>query len=562
MVRAFPVIWSIIFNICLGLFFPFLSKGQNQQIADSLIIELKNIKVQDSVKYQILLDISFNHSDPAVKLSYAQQLYNMAKEQSDLLWTYRGLYNVGIAYRLMGNLTQAIDAYFRCAEIAEKLGLNDKLGEVYNELANVYSVDGNHSNSVKFYNKSIVILREEEDSLLLAAALMNAGDEYFNADKLDSALLLFEESGQIFSLLDYPVGNAYNLGNIGLVYAKQNKHDQAESNLFEASKILEESGDRYPVAVYDTYMADIYFQKGDLKRALYYATKSYDVSIELGLKEQIRDASLKLSELYQQNEDFENAYSYQSQYLAYRDSINNEETIRKMADLRTEYEVSQKQVEIDLLESQQLIQYVVSASMAVVILLLAFLAFVYYRNNKRRQLTNQLLQEQKEEIEAQRDQLEALNETREKFLSIVSHDLLGPVNSFKGFSTLIKFSLEDNNIEELKELNVQFDKSVNNLSTLLTNLLDWTVTQRGTIPYKPQKLDLQDIANELIILFENMAAAKEITLESSIDTTTYLWVDLNSTKTILRNLVSNALKFTTAGGTIKLSVNISNDIAA
>lgn len=542
--------------------FPKQIRGQDQNLADSLVQVFRGRSYHDSAELRLIRDIAANHTQVDSIIYYSNILIRLSSNKSDYLWMHRGYLNQGHAYRKKGDLDKAIESYFKSAEAAENINYSLGIAGAFSALGTVYRVEKNYKTALEYYNNALLKFREAKDSINLAKSLMNTGELYRTIKTMDTALVYFEESSRIFKLLDFKIGSAYNLGNIGLVYAEQGQHLLAEENLNKATEILTQLGDFYPIAVYDTYMADIYKEKGNMPKALEYAYRSLEVSMKNGLKEQIRDASLKLSELYQQNEDFKNAYSYQSQYLAYRDSINNEETIRKMADLRTEYEVSQKQVEIDLLESQRLIQYIVSASMAVVILLLAFLAFVYYRNNKRRQLTNQLLQEQKEEIEAQRDQLEALNETREKFLSIVSHDLLGPVNSFKGFSTLIRFSLEDNNIEELKELNVQFDKSVNNLSTLLTNLLDWTVAQRGAIPYKPQKLDLQNIANELITLFENMAAAKEITLESSIDTTTYLWVDLNSTKTILRNLVSNALKFTSAGGTIQLSVNVLDDIAA
>ncbi|MEQ8572981.1 MAG: HAMP domain-containing sensor histidine kinase, partial [Fulvivirga sp.] len=206
-----------------------------------------------------------------------------------------------------------------------------------------------------------------------------------------------------------------------------------------------------------------------------------------------------------------------------------------------------------LLESRQRMQNILFASMSTIIILLAFLAFMYYRNNKRKQMLNMIITERKEEVEAQRDQLEAMNETREKFLSIIAHDLLGPVNSFKGFSTIMKFSIDQNDTEDLKQIHSQFEKSVDGLSSLLTNLLDWSVTQQGTIPYKPEKVELKTLVDELVNLFKNMADTKNIEIKSTIDTDVDMWVDVNSVKTILRNLVSNAIKFTVDGGSITIS---------
>jgi signal transduction histidine kinase len=271
------------------------------------------------------------------------------------------------------------------------------------------------------------------------------------------------------------------------------------------------------------------------------------------LKEQIRDANLKLSELYDAQNDYQKAYFHQSQYLVYRDSINSEEKIREIADLRTEYEVGQREAEIALLKTEQKNRYVTFISMALIIVLLSILSFLYYRNSRKRQTINSLLNEKKEEAEAQRDQLEAFNETRVKFLSIIAHDLMGPINSFKGLSYLMNESIKSQNQNDLIDIHASFDKTINNTSKLLSDLLDWSVTQQGKIPYQPEKIALKSLSSELTDLFSNMAEAKEISLKTDIPDGLNLWADVNSTKTILRNLVSNALKFTTEGGEINIT---------
>jgi two-component system NtrC family sensor kinase len=530
-----------------------LCLSQDQRVADSLKKIYNHNELSDSKKLEVLRNISLNERKADTSIYYSNELISLASKLNSKLYLHRGYLQRGHALREKGNLDKAAESFFKSAEIANSMSYISGVGGSYLALGDVYSVEGDHINSTNYYNKAISILRSETDSIPLATALLNAGDEYFNADKLDSAILLFEESGKIFKNQNYLIGTAYNLGNVGMVYAKQDQPEKAESNMQLAIEILSELGDYYPIAVYDTYISDIYLEKGDFDRALQYAQHSLDIATDHGLKEQIRDASLKLAELYEYKEEYQTAFEYQKQYLAYRDSINNEETVRKMADLRTEYEVSQKQIEIDLLESRQRMQNILFASMSTIIILLAFLAFMYYRNNKRKQMLNMIITERKEEVEAQRDQLEAMNETREKFLSIIAHDLLGPVNSFKGFSTIMKFSIDQNDTEDLKQIHSQFEKSVDGLSSLLTNLLDWSVTQQGTIPYKPEKLELKSLVDELVDLFKNMADTKKIKLMSAIDKRVDIWADINSVKTILRNLVSNAIKFTVDGGSITIS---------
>ncbi|HSI76117.1 MAG TPA: tetratricopeptide repeat protein [Lunatimonas sp.] len=112
---------------------------------------------------------------------------------------------------------------------------------------------------------------------------MNAGDEFFHRQNFDSALVYFEESGSIFEQVNYPIGKAYNLGNIGMVYANIGNADLAESNINEAIRILEELEDYYPISIYLIYMADIYMEKGDQFAALSYAQRSLELGQIHGL---------------------------------------------------------------------------------------------------------------------------------------------------------------------------------------------------------------------------------------------------------------------------------------
>lgn len=545
------------------IFFGLTATAQNQSDADSLIqvFQLKR-DMNDSVKLQVLSGIFINHVDPDVRLRYAEIAFDIAQNLEDNVCLYKIKLNMSHAYRKKGDLEEALEQLFQGMNYVKLIGDKKREAVIFTAIGTVYKVGKNHSTALKYFNLGISKFREVKDSIKLATSLSNTGELYRTSHILDTALMYFEESLEIFKLRTSVVGIAYNLGNIGLVYAEQDKNDLAEQNINEAIRILEELGDTYAIAVYDTYMADIYKDKGDYQRALEYANRSYKEAAKGGFKEQIRDASLKLSELYSDLQDFEKAFDFQSQYIAYRDSINNEETIRKMADLRTEYEVSQKQAEVDLLNEQKRNQQIIGVGLTIVILLIAALALMFYKNGKQRQQTNLILSEQKEEIEAQRDQLDELNQSKDKFFSIISHDLRGPVHAFKGMSRLIKMYIDQNCIDELAELNQHFDKSVDQLSTLLDDLLDWAVSQQGKVPYSPEEVSLHDLSEDVMGLFQNMAQAKKINLTTSIPENIQLWVDSNSLRTILRNLVNNALKFTEEGGSVTLSAEKDGDMAA
>ena len=534
--------------------------SQKQSKSDSLIQVLdSNKNLEDTTKLRVLNSIFADNSvKPVLRLKYIKQAYEIANRLDKPIWLYSCALNEGYVYKKQGNLEQALKSLIESANYANQL--DDKLREAisYGAIAGVYKVENNYKTALNYYNKCISAFREIGDSTRLGSYLMNTGELYRTNHILDTALLYFNESGRIFFKLNYKVGSAYNLGNIGLVYAERGEHELAEKNLLEATKILNELGDKYPVAVYNTYMADIYMSRNDFNRALAYAKNSYDVSMEQGLKEQIRDASLKLSELYEIDKDYENAFKYQKKYIAFRDSINNEETIRKMADLRTEFEVAQKQAEVDLLNQEQNTYFIIGLSLLALIILTGALAWIFHKRNLEKLESNKLLTEKKAQLEYQRAELQRLNNTKDRFFSIISHDLRGPVNAFRGLTSIIKYSVDEKEYDKLPEIVERINNSSAQLSLLLDNLLDWAVNQQEQFPFDPEKIVVSEFFNKMTGIFQNMADSKGIELKTNFESELAVWADRNSLRAILRNLVNNAIKFTEKGGSVTLSA-VSNN---
>ena len=189
---------------------------------------------------------------------------------------------------------------------------------------------------------------------------------------------------------------------LGMVYAEQGKDAEAEKNIGQAINMLEELQDYGAISVYLTYMSDIYLKKNQWNTALNYAKRSLDLAQKYGLKAQIGDASLKLSELYEHNGDYKISGKYYKDYITYRDSVLNLKAIEEMADLRTNYEVSQKQSEVDLLEKESQIQMLTARRQKNIIYAIAaglFITFLFalgwfnrYRYVKK---TNLIIEEEK-----------------------------------------------------------------------------------------------------------------------------------------------------------------------
>src|SRR5690606_40126932 len=136
-------------------------------------------------------------------------------------------------------------------------------------------------------------------------------------------------------------------------YAQQGKDSLAKAHINEAIEILENLELYYPISVYLTYMSDIYLNQGNREAALNYSEKSLELATKYGLKDQISEAALQISKLYEDAGNYKSSLNYFKEYSKFKDSVSNLFKVQEMADLRTNFEVSRKQVEVDLLSQQK-----------------------------------------------------------------------------------------------------------------------------------------------------------------------------------------------------------------
>jgi len=374
-----------------------VSFAQDRKLADSLKVIYEEGNITGVDKLELLRNLSFNTAnDIEESLNYSKELITLATESGNFNYLYRGFSQRGQAYQRAGNLTMALESFIKGSEAASKLEDKSFEGGAYLTIADVYSKIGNAVNAENYYSKSIDILRKTEDSLTLASALLNAGDEAFKNEHFEKALGYFEESGLLFKQVNYPIGTAYNLGNVGMVYAEQGKDALAEQHINEALVLLEELEDYYPISVYLTYMSDIYLRRKDFSKALNYAQRSLDLATQYKLKEQISDANLTLSKLYESNGNQVASLKHYKQHIAYRDSIINLENVQQIADLRTDFEVSQKQIEVDLLEQKRKTQRIVTFATAIALFFIGILAILWYRRYLFIRKTKKIIEEERD----------------------------------------------------------------------------------------------------------------------------------------------------------------------
>ncbi|NER11304.1 adenylate/guanylate cyclase domain-containing protein [Muriicola jejuensis] len=468
-IRDIAKTYRILLFLCLCLNLGF---SQNKAVSDSLLEIYEAGEFSQESEIILLRDITYSLSDPDEIIHYGELLLEQAKEADSLNLIFQGYLQLGNAYKLKGDLGLALENYFEAVVIAKEVKDQKQLGRVFIAIAGAYSSMGSTDNTIRYYQDAIQILKSEQDITNYAKAIENLGDEYLLMSKPDSALLLFKESGELFSKINYREGLAYNTGNTGLAYALLGQNELAEEKMTAAIAIMEELGIYYPIAVYLTYISDIYADKGDWDNAFEYALQSLTLAKRYGLKAEISDAYLKLSEFYERTGYTGAALKYYRNYVSFRDSVQNIKAVQQMADIQ----LAQKQVELDLANQRRKTQNIIAISTGIASFLFILLAVGLYRRNVYIKRTNAIIEQEKEKSEklllnilpektanelkkhgaVKADKLESVTVLFTDFLSFTTHsertDPEQLVNSLGTYFTAFDDIIEKYGLEKIKTI--------------------------------------------------------------------------------------------------------------
>lgn len=162
------------------------------------------------------------------------------------------------------------------------------------------------------------------------------------------------------------------------------------------------------------------------------------------------------------------------------------------------------------------------------------------------------------EIKIKNEQLQKLNAEKDKFFSIIAHDLKSPFNSIIGFSDLLVEQMKERDCDGVEKYAMIIQESSNRAMDLLMNLMEWAKSQSGRMEFSPVHFDLAQLINNVVQILNDTAKQKSINITRSLTPDSKVFADKDMISTVLRNLLANAIKFTYPGGEINISVEKSN----
>nr|WP_152426542.1 tetratricopeptide repeat protein [Cesiribacter andamanensis] len=501
-------------------------------------------------------------SDYESALDYCYKALKITEEREYKQEQAETLHLIGDIYFEVGNSYKAIEHYMQALAMAESLSLYPEVVKIFNKIGVVYTALGSDQKSIEYHKKALRISKNNEYNPGIAASNYYLAITYTQVGNLDLALEMQHIALALRQNMQDLEGQAICYMALGKIYLLKTDYDKALVQVNSAYQLYDQIGDTDGTARALNQMGAIYIEKKDFAQAINQLKLALSLGEQFNNKKVMRDSYEYLYNCYAALKNYEQALHYKDQFIAISDFIYGEESERRMAELQNRFEIEQKESEIAVLKKDKQIRDLALQEQAnfrnFLIILLVLLSVIFtlvlylFRNHRR---SNQQLKSVNEHINRQNGELQELNATKDKFFSIISHDLKGPLNSLTSFAGLLINHTDALSKDEIKMLATDLDKSIKNLLSLLNNLLEWSRSQSGNLDIKVEPLDVRELVYANAELLQRTAENKEITLHTRVPANLKGFADKNQMNTVLRNLISNALKFTEKGGSVEVEVN-------
>lgn len=490
------------------------------------------------------------------------ELYLQISDSTSLTDTY---INTGVVYVLRGHYHHALENFSRALEFAKATGNQDRVAKTLLNIGVIHNKMQNYKQAIEYYKESLEVSMALGDKVEISKALTNIGTNYIPMEEYDLAELfirrgldLKEELGDLRS-----ISNCYNY--LGEIYFFTGAYNKAVNENIRAIELKRELNDREGLARCFAGISRSYLELGRFSLAAAYADSSLDLSLELGLLEQIVDAYAIQKDIMVEAGNYRQAYELSELHKIFSDSLMGENKARAVQEIEFKYksemlaeenERLQIQTEMDGLLINRHRKIIISVSAAIIMFALALI--MLYVLNRREKHFSRSLRKKNQIITKQNIQLETLNNTKDKILSVVSHDLRGTIgNQLTALSLLAREDFKD--VGERKLVFSRLANSATLSLEILENLAHWINLQEGKIEYIPEEGNVESILHTEIKYFSESLANKELVLIKEIKDSCIGVFDELMIRSVIRNLLSNAIKFSRRGGEIRVITRRSGD---
>ncbi|MGY6522910.1 MAG: tetratricopeptide repeat-containing sensor histidine kinase [Mongoliitalea sp.] len=563
--------WTVIIGIAL-IYRP-IAAQQNQEIDSlaSFVLEATN----KSEKLQALNQLTFllRERELDKALGYALSAESLAIELNDstALGTAKG--NMGWIHYRKGNWNLA----FRYSKDAYLIGLATKnrsdLAMVLNNLGALYYQQTNYIQAISYFKEAYELALSVDDTYTVIRSLNNIALNYSKLNELDSALVYANEalaqnkaSGSIYF-------TSFTMRVIGDVKLAKNEIQEAidvyESALTEASHQRLHS---FESSVFHR-LGKAYFLLGNYSKAVELLEKGRVIAEEGGFQDELIQTYYNLYLVYDQLSNVPAAFVNLEKYVTLNKVREEASDKDKLKLIQGMFEVDRADAELTALKAEsevkniklQLYQRFTFLGVVAGFILITLMLWMTFLNRSKNMLYQQLLLEtdlvkkQKVDLELNSKELELANTTKNKLLSIIGHDLKAPVAQLKGVLQLIVD--KDLSKSEFEEIHKNILRNVDDLYINLDNVLFWSISQMEGFNIQKIPVPMIECVEAAFNLLRFLAEEKNVLIEIDVDKSLTIETDKNILTLILRNVLSNAIKFSNRYSVVTIKSSLNDSIA-
>ncbi|WP_407931616.1 tetratricopeptide repeat protein, partial [Ignavibacterium album] len=580
------------------------------QVNIDSLISLSKVK-EGKEKLSLLIKIGYylSSDNPREAIKYLDEAIFLAEQSNNKLKKADALFNKGVALWHLGNISESEQHYDRAKVIYEEFKDTLSLTKLYNSRAINYSMRGRTDLALEIFFKSLDYAKKFADRPTIFNTLFNIGIVFDNRAELDKALEHYIQSldycddiaakalvenyiAEIYltkndlltaeKYLNEAILHAQRSGdsnslvwsytNLGNLNFQQNKMDEAEKNFNKALELARKSEYKLDIIHSLTELGKFYYRNKKYKYSEEYLRESLNLAKEVNSLQDLVNITSFLTKIYSETNRFKEAFEFLKLNTEYSDSLQSITQSENIAKLESNYELRQKQKEAELLKSENELQRKVIETQKIIAILVSILGLVLVIllwlmvRNRRRLLSaqkdllikNEEIEISRKEIAAKNKELEVLNSTKDKFFSIIAHDLRNPIAGFVSISDLMETDYDRISDQEKKTLLSQMNNSSKNLIALLENLLTWARLSSNKIEIVKSKSTLSELISSAVNPYEHWAKSKRVNLRIEVPEDKKIETDPFIFQTVVGNLVNNAIKFSNSGDTVTVSTKMEN----
>jgi serine phosphatase RsbU (regulator of sigma subunit)/Tfp pilus assembly protein PilF len=422
---------AVLFTVCFcaGVSAQTLNKSSYEELTTNVLKALQNSPkgiVQDTTLADLYYNLADYHfyNNPDSAMYYTDEALRLIGQHPLPLQTAKLQLSKGQIYDQLGASEKAIEVLLQALRTFESQRDSTFTAHTYNSIGIIYGrALKNSEMAIWHYRKALDFYPKDTPANLVITALSNTGIELKRTKQYDQATAYYHKAlSMIEDTTVYNFTLAGMMHNIGSLFLEKGEPDSA-SYYLNRSYYIEthaHTPNNFIRCVNLNALAKLALLREEPERAIELANQGWEIASELGIKDYLRESSKILYQAYKMRGKIADALRYHEIYVAYNDSLTNDEISKRVTGLQESYAIEKKQQEIALLESENANRLIQRNALIISLLLVLFIGAILVHNNRRKQKTNRLLTRQKAEINEKNEELNQINEELRSSLELVN----------------------------------------------------------------------------------------------------------------------------------------------